>query len=154
MNRRPPRSTRTDTLLPCTTLFRSPRGSRGDLRADDGKRLPVVPLLRSLADADDRSEAGPSRGFGLRPHRLARFAVVGATFGMSENNVAASRVLQHLRADIAGMRTARGKMAVLPTKRDLAVLQHAGDGLQPYRRRSEEHTSELQSQMRSTYAAF
>src|SRR3546814_14192414 len=72
---------------------RAPRDARCELRADDGKRLPVVPLLRSLADADDRSEAGPSRGFGLRPHRLARFAVVGATFGMSENNVAASRVL-------------------------------------------------------------
>src|SRR3546814_15338073 len=27
MNRRPPRSTRTDTLFPYTTLFRSPRGS-------------------------------------------------------------------------------------------------------------------------------
>src|SRR3546814_4025995 len=93
-------------------------------------------------------------------------------------------------------------MAVLPTKRDLAVLQHAGDGLQPYRRwadeqfaahfrslfgdrtrqyrgifsqpvhlpvsgderyaslrhvravRSEEHTSELQSLMRISYAVF
>src|SRR3546814_1312884 len=32
MNRRPPRSTRTDTLFPYTTLFRSPRGDRGTRR--------------------------------------------------------------------------------------------------------------------------
>src|SRR3546814_1075521 len=31
MLRRPPRSTRTDTLFPYTTLFRSPIGSEGDL---------------------------------------------------------------------------------------------------------------------------
>src|SRR3546814_9394821 len=30
MRRRPPRSTRTDTLFPYTTLFRSPAGSRGE----------------------------------------------------------------------------------------------------------------------------
>src|SRR3546814_17073583 len=41
MNRRPPRSTRTDTLFPYTTLFRSP-----DQRAGDG--------------ADSPSHAGPA----------------------------------------------------------------------------------------------
>src|SRR3546814_3449043 len=34
MLRRPPRSTRTDTLLPYTTLFRSPRNPRCDSCAD------------------------------------------------------------------------------------------------------------------------
>src|SRR3546814_7082262 len=34
MIRRPPRSTRTDTLLPYTTLFRSARRGAGRLRAD------------------------------------------------------------------------------------------------------------------------
>src|SRR3546814_16350148 len=59
MIRRPPRSTRTDTLFPCTTLFRSlripalarldhldERGGRGDVRpferAGDDPRLGIV----------------------------------------------------------------------------------------------------------------
>src|SRR3546814_19524114 len=39
MIRRPPRSTRTDTLFPYTTLFRSPAG-RGDRRHPEGLRHP------------------------------------------------------------------------------------------------------------------
>src|SRR3546814_7183146 len=39
MIRRPPRSTRTDTLFPYTTLFRSHQPDRGDgVRADPGHR--------------------------------------------------------------------------------------------------------------------
>src|SRR3546814_2250261 len=41
MIRRPPRSTRTDTLFPYTTLFRSPRGVR------PGNRLPKRRSRRS-----------------------------------------------------------------------------------------------------------
>src|SRR3546814_12184802 len=52
MIRRPPRSTRTDTLFPYTTLFRSltrnPQmgragRSRGHLRMQDGRLLVVIP---------------------------------------------------------------------------------------------------------------
>src|SRR3546814_13494173 len=42
MIRRPPRSTRTDTLFPYTTLFRSPRGTRFDsAHTDDELRRDV-----------------------------------------------------------------------------------------------------------------
>src|SRR3546814_19862784 len=61
MIRRPPRSTRTDTLFPYTTLFRSghPRhhGSRSEI--DDGSQAQASTLLdeaRQLAEAGD--EAG------------------------------------------------------------------------------------------------
>src|SRR3546814_5904489 len=47
MIRRPPRSTRTDTLFPYTTLFRSPR-QRGKSRVVESHRL-------------RRAEAGPGR---------------------------------------------------------------------------------------------
>src|SRR3546814_11730581 len=73
--RRPPRSTRTDTLFPYTTLFRS--GAGGNV----------------LADGDDRTPLGKTR-----------------------------------------------------TQR--VIL------LQPLTQRSEEHTSELQSLMRNSYAVF
>src|SRR3546814_4379043 len=38
MIRRPPRSTRTDTLFPYTTLFRSLRGERGAIPASEATR--------------------------------------------------------------------------------------------------------------------
>src|SRR3546814_7643698 len=49
MIRRPPRSTRTDTLFPYTTLFRSAVSRDGGYEADHGRRFPVclkAPLVR------------------------------------------------------------------------------------------------------------
>src|SRR3546814_7708208 len=92
MIRRPPRSTRTDTLLPYTTLFRSTR------------------LVRS------RGRACPGRS---GPARRSRTVV-----GIDE------------RRD--------GQVASRGLGRDRQV----GGG------RSEEHTSELQSLMRISYAVF
>src|SRR3546814_3933168 len=84
MIRRPPRSTRTDTLFPYTTLFRS-----GQARADHGREL--SPLRRR--------------------------------------------------------ETAR-RVQILPLDEELGAGEPADPG------RSEEHTSELQSLMRISYAVF
>src|SRR3546814_8364458 len=107
MIRRPPRSTRTDTLFPYTTLFRSfdyiafvPQWDLLDLLADEARRYPNFRLLMNaeakhlLRDAEDR--------------------VIGVA-AMSEQGEL------RIRADLV---------------------------------RSEEHTSELQSLMRSSYAVF
>src|SRR3546814_1817974 len=93
MIRRPPRSTRTDTLFPYTTLFRSPSGDRAPRRPVAAARL--------------------RRGLG--------------------------------RPDLGGDQDQR------PVQRARRVPQG-----QPARRRarSEEHTSELQSLMRISYAVF
>src|SRR3546814_12680290 len=60
--RRPPRSTRTDTLLPDTTLFRSPEGRapgrRGDRRLPPGAAAAAPPLLDRLGPAADRPQLG------------------------------------------------------------------------------------------------
>src|SRR3546814_9689331 len=72
MIRRPPRSTRTDTLLPYTTPFRSRPGRSGPCRHPHGRR-PLGPCrpdctarldsgLRQAASADPR---GPWRGPGV-----------------------------------------------------------------------------------------
>src|SRR3546814_6750474 len=50
MIRRPPRSTRTDTLFPYTTLFRSIRDGIGSGNLPDGTA--AAPALRFGADAD------------------------------------------------------------------------------------------------------
>src|SRR3546814_10025901 len=102
MIRRPPRSTRTDTLFPYTTLFRS-QGAQGAGRQQGGPGGVARRLqrLRQGAHGQERRPAGASRRAGLlrrgRPEEMTR----------------------------AGARI-----------------------------RSEEHTSELQSLMRISYAVF
>src|SRR3546814_9156450 len=90
MIRRPPRSTRTDTLFPYTTLFRSD----GSVAAPDARAR----RGRCLGGADDSSGLRANRGFG-------------------------------------------------DELRDSGPRRHCC-------RRSEEHTSELQSLMRISYAVF
>src|SRR3546814_4274742 len=107
MIRRPPRSTRTATLCPYTTLFRSDQ------------------LAEHLADFGRRDEVAAAA------ERIAR-GVIGLDAG------------RHVALD-----------------RDRPRGGDLGGELSPERRhccgagpRSEEHTSELQSLMRSSYAVF
>src|SRR3546814_6767774 len=106
MIRRPPRSTRTDTLFPYTTLFRS----QGRLR---GLRL-------------RRDRAGAGQFLQRRPG----FAVPGRDQGSALHDA--------------------GGLARPPQRADRDVPRRRGDGAL----RSEEHTSELQSLMRISYAVF
>src|SRR3546814_4742661 len=96
MIRRPPRSTRTDTLFPYTTLFRSLAPP-----ADFVAAWHAAPMLLEIGAAHDAA----AKGFYLVPPRVTR----------------------------DGMRTG---------------LRSATTA------RSEEHTSELQSLMRNSYAVF
>src|SRR3546814_6807084 len=74
MIRRPPRSTRTDTLFPYTTLFRSRRGTGRQLADEPGtegqdRRLEQLADARLVRRAADRP--GPERHPGHR-RRLGR----------------------------------------------------------------------------------
>src|SRR3546814_7189048 len=106
MSRPPPRSTRTDTLFPYPTLFRSHvAGQHGRM-------------------------GGPHRD----PHAFAR------------------RVEEHFGDARLGRRhqaTRRGIRMVLQLDPSPIDADHALDAV-----RSEEHTSELQSLMRTSYAVF
>src|SRR3546814_9839086 len=70
MRRRPPRSTRTDTLFPSTTLFRSRR--RLDMRII--AYVPIDPVLaRGLADiVEDRRPVGDRLRLGPRFEGIAQ----------------------------------------------------------------------------------
>src|SRR3546814_1022542 len=95
MIRRPPRSTRTDTLFPYTTLFRSPETAPAS-----------APLAsKMIFFASD----------GMRPDLVDKYAAEG----------------------------------LMPTYKDMMAKGVKGDN-----GRSEEHTSELQSLMRISYAVF
>src|SRR3546814_15408161 len=120
MRRRPPRSTRTDTLLPYTTLFRSGRRGRG---------VGCVALATGQGDGETEGKqesahghpgewtGSPSLASRVRvPKRLCSLPLKG-------------RALKRSRGDLR---------PVAGVDRDDAAGQV----------RSEEHTSELQSLMR------
>src|SRR3546814_5551592 len=118
MIRRPPRSTRTDTLFPYTTLFRSQGGPTGRAATMDHP-MPGQPMFGVSSESDS--------GAGGRVH-----------------------------ADPPPRRVAGGADDLPST---LLLVGGAGGqpdlaGLAGVRLRSEEHTSELQSLMRISYAVF
>src|SRR3546814_6979497 len=104
---RPPRSTRTDTLCPYTTLFRSLDCPNAVITA---RKLPAI--LAFLAFVEEQRPSLPASDW-------------AAKFGRVHSRITTQ---------------------VLPVFSD-AVIADA-------RRRSEEHTSELQSLMRISYAVF
>src|SRR3546814_5131143 len=125
MIRLPPRSTRTDTLFPYTTLFRS-RIDPAQRRVPSVQRQPH----RRAGVAQQRIEVG-----GALDHR-AQVVVVGEA--------------DALRLDVVGD-AGHAFAELLP----LAVLQpRRGIQRRAALARSEEHTSELQSLMRTSYAVF
>src|SRR3546814_4461515 len=107
MIRRPPRSTRTSTLFPYTTLFRS----------DDPREELVGDVL-------------------VDQERLGRVADAGAV-GLGVDDDGCGLVQVGSRVDI-----------------DVAVANACLDHRHRRLLRSEEHTSELQSLMRISYAVF
>src|SRR3546814_7705454 len=119
MIRRPPRSTRTDTLFPYTTLFRSRRRSFGASSRGDGLRgvsaSGAPPAMKSRAACHDGS---PS----VQKPMPSMVAVRRGPSGGPEH--------------------------------ERAVVAAEAEGVVHRVARSEEHTSELQSLMRISYAVF
>src|SRR3546814_10536116 len=127
MIRRPPRSTRTDTLFPYTTLFRSV-------------------LFHLLTDLPKQT------------HTLAEFrALVNRAAGDATALIQALEASRHPEARATGQLFAIN--AAETVGGIVAFAQEAidfmrGPALQAATERSEEHTSELQSLMRTSYAVF
>src|SRR3546814_9508715 len=126
MIRRPPRSTRTDTLFPYTTLFRSIVADRAaQHRAEHAEnavpRRRLLPLLAVLRR--DMSD--------LVPQHARQFGLV-----------------VHQRHELAG------DIDIAAGDREGVVDRRVEQGDGEIAARSEEHTSELQSLMRISYAVF
>src|SRR3546814_4245336 len=122
---RPPRSTRTYTLLPYTTLFRSDGlGAQANLTYVDSK----APSLVSF-DANGRPLQTPLQGLSRWSYNIV---------GFYEKYGFTARAAWNWRNDYLDRVNGKGNGAV-PIFRP------------PYGR-SEEHTSELQSLMRISYA--
>src|SRR3546814_5201828 len=137
MIRRPPRSTRTDTLFPYTTLFRS-----GD------RQLPAgVPHLRgSGADRARRAFGNQEaladdlgRGCSGSAYLMGIQSKISSGDAMASGGIDTREHLVVVGNGMAGCRTVEEVL-----KRD--------SGRYRITIRSEEHTSELQSLMRISYA--
>src|SRR3546814_1611018 len=107
MIRRPPRSTRTDTLCPYTTLFRS-----HDARQENGRRQAAFPACPGDWANFPRERRGPQRSRGIPERRTG--------------------LIKDCREG--------------PPRQPKANPRSKA--------RSEEHTSELQSLIRTSYAVF
>src|SRR3546814_2033047 len=133
MRRRPPRSTRTDTLFPYTTLFRSLRHyylrrlrDRGFWQSAVRGKVNPVAAARSLGQL-----------------LTQRFAIAGGPRSAGQS----ARPLPERMAD--GLDRFAGAVLLVLCGEDLTAREF-DDAAQ----RSEEHTSELQSLMRISYAVF
>src|SRR3546814_10204611 len=117
MIRRPPRSTRTDTLFPYTTLFRSNHPHHPGINA-------IALSINRVASVDIRE---------MRVENYPSYPVA---------------LFDRWRSVRLGKLDFRNSNTVETTYKT-NVLQHGRAG-----ERSEEHTSELQSLMRISYAVF
>src|SRR3546814_6027110 len=153
MIRRPPRSTRTDTLFPYTTLFRSeavnPEKAASEAPTDDATsaETPAEPVVekpkRSRRKAAPKTEAeieptaSPTEAEPVveKPKRTRRKKV----------EVAAEEAIAESAAETAAP---EARPEAQPESRSEAEPQSEPE----LRSRSEEHTSELQSLVRTSYA--
>src|SRR3546814_7454626 len=117
MIRQPPRSTRTDTLFPSTTLFRSLEGGVAALAVASGMAAINYAIL-TIAEAGDNI--------------VTTAQLYGGTYT--------------LFAHMLPKQGIEVRFAKSNKPEDIASLIDA--------KRSEEHTSELQSLMRTSYAVF
>src|SRR3546814_6526580 len=148
MLRRPPRSTRTDTLFPYTTLCRS---EAPVLRISTLLAIEAGSTLRSKDDTPPRVPAGPARRpFSRTRVRLAprpRRSIVCAPGPPLVTK------FDEMAAVIWVEPAAIGELWSVEARSNLPSFA-AIAGLMTEIGRSEEHTSELQSLMRISYAVF
>src|SRR3546814_9473508 len=148
MIRRPPRSTRTDTLFPYTTLFRSASGAiRNSLFEDGaGEGVParvMVDYIRLFSyDVDFQRDI----------HAGDRFDLLFERYQDADGSVAHDGQIRYASLTVGAdthrffrFETAEGEAAYFNEK---------GESVRKALLRSEEHTSELQSLMRISYAVF
>src|SRR3546814_6391404 len=130
MIRRPPRATRTDTLFPYTTLFRSKvEGARVLDRLTRARRLDHFVLFSTSASLIGNAGQANHAAANAFLDTLARARRASGLPGLSVNWGAWGDVGAVAEGAYAAAMAARGV-------------------------RSEEHTSELQSLMRNSYAVF
>src|SRR3546814_1988365 len=139
MIRRPPRSTRTDTLFPYTTLFRSADEAGVIFCRSVEHRQPEIDMAEQPAQRIVEVD--------VRRHLEHRARAVGPALRRRDRQI----LLRREMMEKGPLGHARRRADLVDRRRRIALLADGGmrrrDQL-----RSEEQPSELQSLMRSTYA--
>src|SRR3546814_1068466 len=138
MIRRPPRSTRTDTLFPYTTLFRS-----------------ILTQIRFRPqEAVDQISARAMYGDAIETHRLGVFGASSKACHHIGDFAFGHRAGRFIHAgDIFGRNSREPSRRSPDSRRSTGRRFWKGTGaLDP--KRSEEHTSDIQSLLRNSYAVF
>src|SRR3546814_9213438 len=127
---RPPRSRRTDTLFPYTTLVRSSRRPHRSLGGSGGR------------DGEETADDG---------EMLQRDRELPVEVGAIESP---EGVADERRRNRERRQRQRRRATAPPDRQGRTGTELKGDRRGQGQRRSEEHTSELQSLMRRSYAVF
>src|SRR3546814_4300240 len=180
MIRRPPVSTRTDTLLPYTTLFRSRLGEhplpgvRGQLGARrlEGQQVGAVGALQRTAVGELRQDR---EGEADIAHAAPRVATSRLSARSCSSAFTSFRMTSRGAAKVAARSSTMAPTEAAPSQRFTisramasSTKRRSGARITHWSRclskrsftpagkpgRSEEHTSELQSLMRISYAVF
>src|SRR3546814_404148 len=160
MIRRPPRSTRTDTLFPYPTLFRSPHAEEraiASVSKHESTSFPRVPMRDPRYDIlFEPVQIGPVTA-------RNRFYQVPHCCGMGYRYPASAAAMRGVKAEGGWAVVATEEAEIHPSAevapfvenriwddQDLPHLKALTEAVH----RSEEHTYELQSLMRLSYAVF
>src|SRR3546814_15500545 len=101
MIRRPPRATRTDTLFPYTTLFRSYTVTAGTVWDDGGLIATYTDVSRDPISADQRSYAGNlTRPYTIYPGSDLRSGLLSRHQSFGDNVTPKLKALRTERADL------------------------------------------------------
>src|SRR3546814_4620754 len=148
MIRRPPRSTRTDTLFPYTTLFRS---AVVEACRAGGFRSVNIDLIYGLPKQNPEGFARTlDTVLEMRPDRLAVYGYAHLPQMFKAQRQIQSEDLPSAQAKLGLLQLAIEKL----TAAGYAYIGMDHFALPDDDLRSEEHTSELQSLMRISYAVF
>src|SRR3546814_3165527 len=131
MRRRPPRSTRTDTLFPYTTLFRSRCNASGDAVCTTSLLAVLRPVSQSGQDLDGPTKSSVLGGLELGHHVLGDVDV-------AEHVLHVVEVLER----VDELEDLRGGLGI---DRDVEAGDELALGRVIVEARSEEHTSEPRS---------
>src|SRR3546814_10258497 len=152
MIRRPPRSTRTDTLFPYTTLVRS-RLLRAHAEATFCQVLLLVGarLRVFLLDFPDRRDDAVTTG---SLHREIEAHLVVAHSGAAVRDRVGAQVARARQRGVDDQVAVGHQQRILPLVALARPHERLDEAVPDRRPRSEEHPSELQSLMRISYAGF
>ena len=77
-------------------------------------------------------------GSGFFADQFVRFKMIGTAFGMADDDIRATQVFEHQRADVAGMGAFFGKMDILRAEGNLGAAQGFFDRSQQRERRTDQ----------------